>query len=216
MNIQKLFKKIQKEYNKFIVKTFARSSDIQKVADELYGDVGWVPMHVNCNCIYEPIGDDNLSVNTTHQLLKKYNRAYVPGEKRTKNTETEHKQKQTLKEKHRIADELIREADKLHLTGDDVEHVYYLIDKFTDFNKLYRNTSKECIILAFIWYTFKLKNPKRRINEYSINKKYGLTEPVFELISVRMLKQLLADTPIIPKGTSKYDNNILYKTGVRR
>lgn len=153
---------------------------------------------------------------SVQNLLHKYNRAYVPGEKRTKNTETEHKRKQTIAEKHQIADDLIREADKLHLTGDDVEHVHYLVDKFKDFNKLYRNTSKECIILAFIWYTFKLKNPKRRINEYSINKKYGLTEAVFELISCRMLKVSLAESPIVPKGTLKYDNNILYKTGVRR
>lgn len=153
---------------------------------------------------------------SVQNLLHKYNRAYVPGEKRTKNTETEHKQKQTLKEKHLIADELIREADKLHLTRDDVEHVHYLVDKFTDFNKLHRKASNEKIILSFIWYTYKLKNPKRRISEYSILKKYGLTEDIFELISVRMLKVSLAESPIVPKGTVKYDNNILYKTGVRR
>lgn len=159
---------------------------------------------------------DNMSIDSTTKLLKKYDKAYVSGEKRTKDSETRHKRGQTKAEKHRIADDLIREADKLHLTGDDVHHVHYLVDKFKDFNKLYRNTSKECIILAFIWYTFKLKNPKRRINEYSINKKYGLTETVFELISVRMLKVALAESPIVPKGTLKYDNNILYKTGVRR
>ena len=157
-----------------------------------------------------------MSIDSTTKLLKKYDNNYVPGEKRTKNTETEHKQKQTLKEKHLIADELIREADKLHLTGDDVEHVHYLVDKFTDFNKLHRKASNEKIILSFIWYTYKLKNPKRRINEYSILKKYGLTEDNFELISVRMLKVSLAESPIVPKGTVKYDNNILYKTGVRR
>ena len=156
-----------------------------------------------------------MSIDSTTKLLKKYDKTYVSGEKRTKDTETEHKRKQTKAEKHRIADDLIREADKLYLTGDDINHVHYLIDKFTDFNKLHRKASNEKIILSFIWYTYKLNNPKRRISEYSILKKYGLTEDIFELISVRMLKVALAESPIVPKGTLKYDNNILYKTGVR-
>ena len=150
------------------------------------------------------------------KILRKYDKNYVPGEKRTPSTETEHKRKQTIAEKHSIADDLIHEASKLHLTGDDVTHIHYLIDKFKDFNTLHRKASNETIIMAFIWFTYKLKHPKRRVNEYSITKKYGLTENVFELICCRMLQVSLAETPIVPRQSMKYDNSILYKTGVRR
>lgn len=150
------------------------------------------------------------------KILRKYDKNYVPGEKRTAATETEHKRKQTISEKHSIADDLIHEAEKLHLTNDDVTHIHYLIDKFKDFNVLHRKAKSETIIMAFIWFTWKLRNPKRRLNEYSITKKYDLTEPVFELICCRMLHYSLAETPIVPRQTLKYDNSILYKTGVRK
>ena len=151
------------------------------------------------------------------RILQKYDtNNYVPGEKRTSNTETLHKRRQTISEKHSIADDLIHEAEKLHLTQDDITHIHYLVDKFKDFNTLHRKAKNETIILAFIWYTYKIRNPKRRLNEYAITKKYGLTDPVFELICCRMLQVSLAETPIVPRQSLKYDNDILYKTGVRK
>ena len=158
-----------------------------------------------------------MSVNDTSRLIRKYdNKNYVPGEKRPGRSEKEHKQKQMIREKHLLADNLIHEAEMLHLTMSEKEHVHYLVNKFDDFNKLHRKASKECIILSFIFYVYKIKNPTRQLNEYRITKEYGLTDNVFQLIMCRIIQQLLAESPIIPMRTTKYDNEILYKTGLRK
>lgn len=157
-----------------------------------------------------------MSIETTNKLLKKYdNSNYVPGEKRTRDQERIHKQKQLKREKHELVDELLNETKVLLLTNIDKEHVHYLVNKFDDFNSLHRKASKECIILAFIFYVAKINTPKIQLKEYRFTKKYGLTEPVFELIMCRVVQRLLAESPIIPKQTKKYDNDILYKTGLR-
>lgn len=157
-----------------------------------------------------------MSIESTNKLLRKYeNNNYVPGEKRTTRQEKIHKQKQLKREKHQLTDELLNETKVLLLTNTDKEHVHYLVNKFDDFNSLHRQASKECIILAFIFYVAKINTPKRQLKEYSFTRKYGLTEPVFELIMCRVVQRLLAEAPIIPKHTKKYDNDILYKTGLR-
>ena len=157
-----------------------------------------------------------MSIETTNKLLKKYdNSNYVPGEKRTRDQEKIHKQKQLKREKHELVDELLNETKVLLLSNHDKEHVHYLVNKFDDFNNLHRQASKEAIILAFIFYVAKINTPKRQLKEYSFTGKYGLTEPVFELIMCRLVQRLLAESPIIPKNTKKYDNDILYKTGMR-
>ena len=157
----------------------------------------------------------NESVSDINRLLKKYENNYVPGEKRTRDQERIHKLKQFKKEKHLLVDELLNETKVLLLTNNEKEHVHYLVNKFDDFNSLHRTASKECIILAFIFYVAKINTPKRQLKEYNFTRKYGLTEPVFELIMCRVVQQLLAEAPIIPKNTKKYDNDILYKTGIR-
>ncbi|MBQ2653011.1 MAG: hypothetical protein IJF83_05605 [Methanobrevibacter sp.] len=149
------------------------------------------------------------------KLLKKYEGNYVPGEKRTRDQERIHKQKQFKREKHLLVDELLNETKVLLLTNNEKEHVHYLVNKFDDFNSLHRTATKECIILAFIFYVAKINTPKRQLKEYSFTRKYGLTEPVFELIMCRVVQKLLAEAPIVPKNTKKYDNDILYKTGLR-
>lgn len=156
-----------------------------------------------------------MSVESTNKLLRKYENNYVPGEKRTTHKEKIHKQKQLKREKHELVDELLNETKILLLTNADKEHVHYLVNKFNDFNSLHRTASKEAIILAFIFYVAKLNNTKRQLKEYSFTKKYGLTEPVFELIMCRIVQRLLMESPIIPRNTKKYDNDILYKTGQR-
>ena len=77
----------------------------------------------------------------------------------------------------------------LNLTRDEKEHVHYLVDKFNDFNQLHRKASKECIILSFIFYVYRVKNPGRQLNEYRVTNKYGLTSNVFELIMCRIIQQ---------------------------
>lgn len=156
-----------------------------------------------------------MSIESTNKLLRKYENNYVPGERRTRHQERINKQKQLKREKHELTDELLNETKVLLLTNHDKEHVHYLVNKFDDFNTLHRQASKECIILAFIFYVAKINTPKRQLKEYNFTKKYGLTEPVFELIICRVVQRLLAESKIIPKQTTKYDNDILYKTGLR-
>ena len=155
---------------------------------------------------------DNMSIDSTTKLLKKYGNNYVPGEKRTRDQEKLHKQKQLMKEKHELTDELLDETEILMLTNNEREHVHYLVNKFSDFRQLHGNCKKEVIILSLIWYVAKINTPKRQLREYSFPKKYGLTNNIFELIMCRIVQRLLAEAPIVPKSTTKYDNDILYRS----
>ena len=155
-----------------------------------------------------------MSLESTTKLLKKYNN-YVPGEKRTRDSERAYKQNQLLAEKHMLCDELLNETKVLMLTNYEKEHIHYLIDKFSDFRKLHGNCKKETIILAFIFYVAKINTPKRQLKEYSFTTKYGLTDPIFELIICRVVQVLLSEAKIIPVTTTKYDQDTLYRTGQR-
>lgn len=156
-----------------------------------------------------------MSIESTNKLLKKYEGNYVPGEKRTKQKEKMHKQKQRLAEKHLLADELLSETKFLIFTECQKEHVHYLIDKFQDFRKLHGNCSKEAIILTFIFYVAKINEPKLKLCNYRVTSKYGLTDNVFELIICRLVQALLSESKIVPVGTTKYDHDVLYRTGQR-
>lgn len=160
-----------------------------------------------------------MSVESTERLLKKYEfnnkDKHVRGERRTPENERVHKQEQLKREKHELAEELLNETKILMLSNNEKEHVHYLIDKFSDFRRLHGNCKKEVIILALIWYVAKINTPKRQLKEYSFPKKYGLTDNIFELIMCRIVQRLLSEAPIIPKSTKKYDNDILYRKGVR-
>ena len=154
-----------------------------------------------------------MSMESTTRLLKKYeNNSYVPGEKRTSQSEKKHKQKQKLQEKHELTDELLHKTKILALTPNEQKHIHYLVDKFQDFRSLHGNCKKETIILALIWYVAKINTPKRRIKDYKFNREYGLTDDIFEIIMCRITQKLLADSPIIPRHTNKYDNDILYRS----
>lgn len=155
-------------------------------------------------------------MESTTKLLKKYeNNNYVPGMQRTTDQEKIHKQKQRLAEKHFIAEELIGETKFLIFTEHQKKHIHFLINKFQDFRKIHGNCSKEAIILAFIFYVAKINEPKLKISNYRINGKYGLTDNVFELILCRIVQTLLSEAKIIPFNTTKYDNDMLSRTGQR-
>ena len=158
-----------------------------------------------------------MSIESINKLLKKYdNNNYVPGERRTSHQEKIHKQKQRLLEKHEIADELLSETKFLIFKNYQKEHVHYLIDKFQDFRKLHGNCSKEAIILTFIFYVAKIDNPRLKLNNHPrVTSKYGLNTDVFELIICRIVQVLLSESMIVPSGTTKYDNDLLYRTGQR-
>lgn len=153
-----------------------------------------------------------MSMESTTQLIKKYE-TYTPGERRI--NEKEHKQKQRLKEKHQMADELMNETKFFIFNNNDKEHVHYLIDKFQDFRELHRNCGNDTIILAFIFYIAKINTPRLSLNNYRVTSKYGLTDSVFELIICRVVQKLLSELPIVPRNTVKYDHDLLCRTGQR-
>lgn len=156
-----------------------------------------------------------MSSESIEKLLEKYDKPYVPGEKRTANQEKIHKQKQRLKEKHELADELMSETKFLIFNNYQKEHVHYLIDKFNDFNQLHRRVCNEAIILAFIFYVAKIQTPKLNLSNYRITKKYGLTDNVFELIMCRIIQTLLKESTPVPRVTTKHDHDLLVRTGQR-
>ena len=156
-----------------------------------------------------------MSIDSTQKLLRKYDNNYVPGEQRTRTQEKNHKRKQRLTEKHKLADELMNEAKYLTFTNYDKEHVHYLIEKFSDFRQLHGNCKKETIILAFIFYVAKINTPRLSLSNYRVTRKYGLTDNIFELIICRIVETLLRETPIVPVNTTKYDNEFLSRTGQR-
>ena len=155
-----------------------------------------------------------MTIESTTKLLKKYE-SYVHGERRTPEQEKIHKQEQRLAEKHVLCDELLNETKVLMLANYEKEHVHYLIDKFDDFKKLHGNCKNEAIILAFIFYVAKINTPKRQLKEYSFTKKYGLSDNVFETIMCRVCQVLLSEAKIVPVGTTKYDHDLLSRTGQR-
>lgn len=156
-----------------------------------------------------------MSFEETERLLRKYDESYVPGEKRTNVGERRNKQRQHIAKKHVLVDELVGELNSSLLTGNDVEHIHYLVDKFNNFRELHGKCKNETIILTFIFYQIKIQNPNLDINDYGICKKYGLSNNVFELIICRLLKNLIQESPIIPRHTIKYDHELLSRTGKR-
>lgn len=156
-----------------------------------------------------------MSVESTTKLLKKYESNYVPGEKRTPDQEKIHKQKQRLTEKHTLCDEILNETKFLIFTEHQKQHIHYLIDKFQDFKELHGKCSKEATILTFIFYVAKIKDPKLQLCNYRVSTKYGLTDNIFELILCRIVQKLLSESKIVPVGTTKYNHDLLYRTGQR-
>lgn len=145
-------------------------------------------------------------------LLNLYNKPYVKGEKRSKEYERMINQEKTLDEKLRIANDMFAEVT-FHLTDYQKEHVKYLIEQYPDFTKLHGNAKTETIILAIIFYVRIGLNGDVRLDrdKYKIITKYGLKHTTFELIVCRLAFNYMENVNIIPRYTTNYDHNILYK-----
>ena len=160
-------------------------------------------------------------------LLKLYEKPYVKGEIRSKETNTKLRHEQKRKNRHLIFDELCLElfndfdelcveAKTLVLSSDQKKLVRYLIDEFSsDFKQLHHTASEKCIILAFMFYVKKIENSRIKLQSYRITKKYGLTDQVFEIIVCRLLENFMQRIPIVPRNYSVDEHDVLVREGKR-
>lgn len=150
-------------------------------------------------------------------LLNLYEKEYVKGEIRSRESNKKIRNETKRKNRHLIFDELRNEADTINLSPNQVKLIRYLIDDFNeDFKNLHRKVKEECIILAFMFYVKKIETPSIRLESYKIFRKYGLTNHIFEIIICRMLLKFLKRCPIKPiHNYSKDNHEILIREGIR-
>lgn len=148
------------------------------------------------------------------QLLDKYENNYVPGERRSPEYEKKLRTESILKHRMLLVDELSLEAKYLILTRNQKDTVKFLVKTFnSNFKSLHRRASDETIILAFIFYIKKLEVPKIQLKNYSITKKYNLTDVVFELILCRLTDYFICTSPLMITMSEKDNHDMLVRTG---
>jgi len=144
------------------------------------------------------------------KLLKKYEKP-TSAERYTKKYKRELKQKQRIKNRHLLLDELTNEIP-FHLTNTQIRTIRYFIDTVKDFNKLHRRCSNKTILLAMIFLLRTLDKPKTNVDEYSISKKYGLNNTNFRLIICRLNNEILKSLPITIHETKRDNYEYLEKS----
>ena len=155
-----------------------------------------------------------MSEEDINRLIKKYNSPYVPGEIHSRKTNNMIKKNQRNAEKLSICNDLLFECSFLNFTQNQKDFIYYLVNRFSDkFNKLHGRCKKEAIILAFIFYVKKLDDSRVMLCNYSICKKYGLTDNVFILIVCRMCDDFAKSLPVGSVETDRYDHEYLSRNG---
>ena len=147
---------------------------------------------------------------TIDQLIKKYEKP-TSAERYTKKYKRELKQKQRIKNRHLLLDELTNEIP-FHLTNTQIRTIRYFIDTVKDFNKLHRRCSNKTILLAMIFLLRTLDKPKTNVDEYSISKKYGLNNTNFRLIICRLNNEILKSLPITLHETKRDNYEYLEKS----
>ena len=146
-------------------------------------------------------------------MLDKYDSSYVKGEVQSSETNLQIKQNQRRVEKYVLCDKLISEVN-LSFKKNDIDFVHFLIDRFhNDFKKLHGRAKNETIILSFMFYVKKLDDSRININNYSICKKYNLSDSVFEIVICRMCDSFVKSLPVGYVDTTKYNHDILSRNG---
>lgn len=135
------------------------------------------------------------------KLLKKYSKP-TAGERYSNQYKIKLRMEQRVKHRHLLLDGLVNEVP-FKVTAHEKERVKYLINTFTDFKSFHRRASNEAILLAFIFLLKTIKNPKTNVEEFTISKKYGLTNPMFRLIICRLCDQLSQMIPLAHNSASK-------------
>lgn len=149
-------------------------------------------------------------------IIGVYEKPYVPGEIRSKETRKKIRDESKRKDRHLIFDELCLEAKTLILSSNQKKLVRYLIDEFSDnFKELHHTAKKETIILAFMFYAKKVENSKIKLQQYRICTKYKLTDQVFEIIVCRLLEDFMKRVPIVPREHKVDNHEELIREGKR-
>lgn len=150
-------------------------------------------------------------------LLNLYESQYVQGEATGKEYRNRNRKESKRKNRHLLLDELLNEAEALHLNRNQIKMIRYLIDEFNDeFQDLHRQASEKTIILAFMFYVKMIDSPRTKLESYKISKTYNLTNNVYETILCRILLKFMKKCPIKPyHNYSKDEHDILIREGRR-
>lgn len=117
-------------------------------------------------------------------LLGKY-KTKQPCERWTREHETDCKRGQRSAEKHELADVIMID---LPLADGTNREVHYLIDHYTDFNRLHSRLDKRSIIACLCFYVMKSHNNRVRIGEYRALLRLGVDYEVYSTVLTNMLK----------------------------
>jgi len=149
------------------------------------------------------------------QLLKKYSKPYVPGEKWSKEYDKMIHQNMNLQDNITLLHQLNQELpNTLQLNKCDLRIAENLAKTFHGNLKLLHKTAKkEVIYLVFLFYLKKMENPLLQIEDYSIFKKYGLTTQIYSLIISRAFRYYMEHVPVAMETTTDYDHEKLIRNG---
>ena len=137
-----------------------------------------------------------------------------PYEQTGKDYDKQRKQEYNLQLRQAILSQLIRESP-FHLTPSQENQIRYWINQFNkDFKNFHRQASNETIILAFIFIHRKHDKKRIEVEEYSISKKYHLTDKKFKVIQNNLIFKLMQTTPLQYNQKICLDNDILNKKGL--
>ena len=128
--------------------------------------------------------DNIINTRNINYLLHTYSHR-VPGEPQTSEQETQHTQNRSNGEKHKIANILIT---KLPIQGEDKQRVHYLIDRYKDYSTLHHNATIEQVTACICYYVMLTRNPRSRLEKYSIFQELKVNPNMYYLIITRMLK----------------------------
>ena len=143
-------------------------------------------------------------------LLQKYEKP-TSAERYSQEYKRKLKQKQAIKNRHLLLDELLNEIP-FHLTNEEIDIIRHFINTIKNFNNLHRRTSNKGILLAMIFLMRTLTKPKTNVDEYSISKKYGLNNTNFRLIICRLYDEILKNLPLTIHQTKKDNYYYLEKS----
>lgn len=147
------------------------------------------------------------------QLLQKYSKSYVPGEKRSTKYDKEIKKEGLLKYRIQLLNQLNQDLPySIKPNKYELEIITSILRTFNkDLKHLHRQASTEAIILSIIYTIKKRTQPDLDIEKYTIFQKHGLTYPVLTTILSRLTNYYLLTSPMIIHETTKYNQEILYK-----
>lgn len=143
-------------------------------------------------------------------VIKKYDKNYVPGERRSREYEKKKEEERRLHERLMKAEPLML---NMKLNPRQIEGVKYFIHTFKNFKELHRRLSDEGIIICFCLYFKKLDDSRLNIDSYRVCKQYNVNSKTFELVCCRIIQHFTRNYPIQCTSTNRFDHEELSKNG---